>query len=82
MDDIVLLAVRLISQDESDIEPHEYVIWVEKYTTQDQRNMQLEDDTTAQIIRWLEDDHKPSQIRLVASTSTSCVVGCCLLSEG
>ena len=23
--------------------------------------MQLEDETTAQIIRWLEDDHKPSQ---------------------
>ena len=26
--------------------------------------MQLEDDTTAQIIRWLEDDHKPSQAEL------------------
>ena len=35
--------------------------WVEKYTTQDRGKMQLEDDTTAQIIRWLEDDHKPSQ---------------------
>ena len=26
--------------------------------------MQLEDDTTAQIIKWLEDDHKPSQAKL------------------
>ena len=62
MDDIVPLAVRHISQDESDTEPYEDATWVEKYTTQDLRKMQLEDDTTAQIIRWLEDDHKPSQV--------------------
>ena len=54
VDDIVPFAVRHISQDESDTEPHEDVTWVEKYTTQDLRKMQLEDDTTAQIIRWLE----------------------------
>ena len=61
VDDIVPFAVRHISQDESDTEPHENATWVEKYTTQDLRKMQLEDDPTAQIIRWLEDDHKPSQ---------------------
>ena len=93
VDDIVPLAVRHISQDESDTEPHEDVTWVEKYMIQDLRKMQLEDDTTAQIIRWLEDDHKPSQaelalaspcnqILLVASASTDCVVGCGLLSDG
>ena len=43
---------------------------MEKYTTQDLRKMLLEDDTTAQIIRWLEDDHKPSQAELaLASTA-------------
>ena len=68
MDDIVPLAVRQISQDESDIEPHENVTWVEKYTVQDLRKMQLEDETTAQIIRWLEDDHKPSQVYLALSS--------------
>ena len=60
VDDIVPLAVRHISQDDNDTEPHKDATWVEKYTTQDIRKMQLEDDTT-QIIRWLEDDHKPSQ---------------------
>ena len=35
---------------------------VEKYKAQDLRKMQMEDETTAQIIRWLEDDHKPSQV--------------------
>ena len=59
VEDIVLLAVRQISHDESDIEPHENVNWVDKYTAEDLRKMQLEDETTAQIIRWLEDDHKP-----------------------
>ena len=68
VDDIVPLAVRHISQDESDTEPHEDVTWVEKYTTQDLRKMQLEDDTTAQIIRWLEDDHKPSQAELALAS--------------
>ena len=33
--------------DGSDIEPHEDVTWVEKYTAQDLRRMQLEDGTTA-----------------------------------
>ena len=61
VDDIVPLAVRQISHDESDIEPHEDDTWVEKYTAQELRKMQLEDETTAQIIRWLEDDHNPSQ---------------------
>ena len=64
VDDIVPLAVRHISQDEGDTEPHEDVTWVEKCTTQDLRKMQLEDDTTSQIIRWLEDDYKPSQAEL------------------
>ena len=68
VDDIVPLAVRHISQDESDTEPHEDVTWVEKYTTQDLRKMQLEDDTTAQIIRWLEDDHKQSQAELALAS--------------
>ena len=68
VDDIVPLAVRHIAQDESDTEPHEDVTWVEKYTTQDLRKMQLEDDTTAQIIRWLEDDHKPSQAELALAS--------------
>ena len=53
VDDIVPLAVRHISQDESDIEQHEDATWVGKYTAQDLRKMQLQDDTTAQIIRWL-----------------------------
>ena len=61
VDDIVPLAVRHISHDESGNEPHEDVTWVEKYKEQDLRTMQLEDETTAQIIRWLEYDHKPSQ---------------------
>ena len=93
MDDIVPLAVRHISQDESDTVPHDDATWVEKYTTQDLRKMQLEYDRTAQIISWIEDYHKPSQVRIssskpcnkilsVASTSTCCVVGCGLLSEG
>ena len=68
MDDIVPLAVRHISQDESDTESHEDVTWVEKYMTQDLKKMQLENDTTAQIIRWLEDDHKPSQAELALSS--------------
>ena len=68
VDDIVPLVVRHISQDESDTEPHEDVTWVEKYMTQDLRKMQLEDDTTAQIIRWLEDDHKPSQAELALAS--------------
>ena len=68
VDDIVPLAVRHIAQDESDTEPHEDVTWVEKYTTQDLRKMQLEDGTTAQIIRWLEDDHKPSQAELALAS--------------
>ena len=41
---------------------------MEKYTTQDLRKMQLEDDTTAQIIRWLDDDHKPSQAELALAS--------------
>ena len=68
VDDIVLLAVRQISHDESDIEPHENVIWVEKYTAQDLRKMQLDDETTAQIFRWLEDDHKPSHADLALTS--------------
>ena len=68
VDDIVSHAVRYISQDESDTEPHEDVTWVETYMTQDLRKMQLEDDTTAQIIRWLEDDHKPSQAELALAS--------------
>ena len=64
VDGIVPLAVRHMSQDESDTEPHEDATWVGKYTTEDLRKMQLEDDTTAQIIRWLEDDHKPNQAEL------------------
>ena len=70
VDDIVPLAVRHIAQDESDTETHENVTWVEKYTTQDLRKMQLEDDTTAQLIRWLEDDHKPSLIELALASPT------------
>ena len=31
---------------------------------QDLRKMQMEDETTTQIIRWIEDDHKPSQAEL------------------
>ena len=58
----------IFSQDESDTEPHEDGTWVEKYTTQDLRKMQLEDDTTAQIIRWLEDDYKPSQAELALAS--------------
>ena len=30
--------------------------------------MQLDDDTTAQIIRWPEDDHKPSQAELALAS--------------
>ena len=52
VDDIVSLAVRQISHDESDIEPHEDVTWVKKYTAQDLRKMQLDDETTVQIIRY------------------------------
>ena len=68
VDDLVPLAYRQISHDESDIEPHENVTWVEKYTAQDLRKMQLKDKTTAQIIRWLEDDHKPSQADLALAS--------------
>ena len=68
VDDIVPLAVRHISQDETDNEPYEDSIWVEKYTAQDLRNLQPEDDTTDQIIRWLEDDHKPSQAELALAS--------------
>ena len=64
MDDTVPLAVRHNSQDECDTESHEDVTWVEKYTTQDLRKMKLEADTTAQVIIWLEDDHKPNQAEL------------------
>ena len=68
VDGIVPLAVRHISQDESDTEPHEDATWIEKYTTQDLTKMQLDDDTTAQIIRWLENDHKPSQAELALAS--------------
>ena len=68
VDDIVPLAVQQISHDESDIEAHENVTWLEKYTAQDLRKMQLKDETTAQIIRWLEDDHKPSQADLALAS--------------
>ena len=57
-----------ISHDESDIEPHGHVTWVDKYRAQDLRKMQLEDEPTAQIIRWLEDDHKPSQAELALAS--------------
>ena len=66
VDNVVPLAVRHISHDESDIEPQEDVTWVDKYETHDLRKMQLINN----------------QILLVASTSTGCVVGCGLLSEG
>ena len=68
LDGIVPLAVRHISQDKSDTEPHEDATWMEKYTSQDLRKMQLQDDTTAQIIKWLEDDHKPSQAELALAS--------------
>ena len=68
VDAIVPLAVRHTSQEERDTEPHEDATWVEKYTTEDLRKMQLEDDTTAQIIRWLEDDHKPSHSELALAS--------------
>ena len=68
VDDIVPIAVWHISQDESATEPHEDATWVEKYTTEDLRKMQLEYDTTAQITRWLEDDHKPCQAELVPAS--------------
>ena len=76
VDDIVPIATRHISQDESDTEPHEDATWVEKYTIQDLRKMQLEDDTTAHIIRWLEDDHKPSQAELVLASPLANTFGC------
>ena len=65
---IVPLAARHFSQDESDTEPHKDATWVDKYMAQDLRKMQLEDDTTAQIIRWLEDDHNPSQAELAIAS--------------
>ena len=40
VDDIVPQAVRQSSHDESDIEPHEDVAYVEKYTTQDHKPSQ------------------------------------------
>ena len=67
VEDIIRLAVRQISHDESDIEPHEDVTWVEKYTAQNLRMMQLEDETTAQIIRWLEDDKSSHAELAIAS---------------
>ena len=77
VDDIVYLAVRHISHEQSDVEPHEDVTKVEKYKAQDLRKMQLEDETTAQIIRWLEDDHKPSQAELALYLSLqSSTFGC------
>ena len=60
VDDVVPFAVRHISHDESDIELHEDFTWVDKYKAQDLRKMQLDYKTIGQIIRWLEDDHKPS----------------------
>ena len=68
VDDVVPLAVRHISHDESDIEPQDDITWVEKYKAHDLRNMQLEDEKTAQIIIWLEDDHKSSQAELVLAS--------------
>ena len=52
----------------SDIEPHENVTWVEYYTALDLRKVQLEDETTAQIIRRIEDDHKPSYAYLALAS--------------
>ena len=52
VDDVVPLAVRHISHEESDIEPQEDVTWVNKYKAQDLKNMQLDDETTVQIVRW------------------------------
>ena len=52
----------------SDIKLHEDVTWVEKYKPQDLRKMQLEDEKTARIIRWLEDDHKPNQTELAPAS--------------
>ena len=68
MDDVVPLAVQQISHYESDIEPKEDVIWVEKYTAHDLRKMKLEDETTAEISRWLNDDHRPSQAELAQAS--------------
>ena len=65
VDDIVPIAVWHISQDESATED---ATWVERYTTEDLRKMQLEYDTTAQITRWLEDDYKPCQAELVPAS--------------
>ena len=76
VDDIVPLAVRQISHDESDIDPHEDVTGVENYMAQDLRKMEQQNETTAQIIRWIEDDHKPSQAELALAILQSNTFGC------
>ena len=43
VDDIVPFAVRQISHNGSDIEPHEDVTWVEKHKAHDLRKMLLQD---------------------------------------
>ena len=58
VDYVVPLVVRHISHDGSDVEPRVNITWVDKYKAWDLRKMELEDETTAQIIRWLENDHK------------------------
>ena len=67
-DDVVPLAVRHISHADSDIESQKDVTWVEKYKAQDLQKRKLEDGKMAQIIRWLEDDHKPSQAELALAS--------------
>ena len=64
VDDIVPLAIRHVSHDATDKVPEDDLTWVERYRVEDLRKMQLDDEITSQLIKWLENDQIPTQAEL------------------
>ena len=65
VDDIVPLAIRHVSHDVDDKVPKDDWTWVERYRVEDLRKMQLDDEITSQLIKWLESDQIPTQAELI-----------------
>ena len=64
VDDIVPLAIRHVSHDATDKVPEDDLTWIERYRVKDLRKMQLDDEITSQLIKWLESDQIPTQAEL------------------
>ena len=64
VDDIVPLAIRHVSHNATDKVPKDDLTWVEIYRVEDLQKMQLDDEITSQLIKWLESDQKPTHAEL------------------